>query len=440
MEEETKHLWYQPATQEPDNGEELDLFEEAGLYDLKNDDELFREYAERLQRPKAKKRRWKSVLGVSMGVIVLLALIIGTAVLFARPEEPNTAGLPFPDDEFDYSQYFDNSIEHRITGENTIPKADLDPTVQLKLESSESLEPLELQTLYDRCISSVVGVSSRLSLNQYGWGTGIVMTEDGYILTNTHVIEGASSVQISLYDGETYEAKLVGADAVSDVAVLKIEATGLTPAVFADSDQVAVGDRAIAIGNPLSGTYSGTMTDGIISGVSRNVSYGGHTSSLIQTNAALNEGNSGGPLFNAYGQVVGITNMKMMTTRTATVEGIGFAIPTVTVKSVADELLANGTVKGRPCLGIYVYELSESTDEYPRGLLVDSLSKESDAYHQGVQADDIITKIDGESITDFDMVSEKLSEMEVGDSVTLTIWRNGKILEKTVKLMDQNDY
>lgn len=440
MEEEKKHSWYSPATQDSDPREELDLFEEAGLYNLKDDDELFREYAERLRRPEPKKRRWKTVLGVSVGLIVLLALIIGTAVFFARPEDENTVKLPLPDDSFDYSQYFDDPTEQKITGENTIPRADLDPTVQLGLETAEDLEPLELQALYDQCIPSVVGVSARLSLSRASWGSGIVMTEDGYILTNTHVIEGASSVDISLYDGTTYEAKLVGADAVSDVAVLKIEAEGLTPAHFADSNEVAVGDRAIAIGNPLSGTFSGTMTDGIISGVSRSVSYGGRTRSLLQTNAALNEGNSGGPLFNANGQVIGITNMKMMTTSTATVEGIGFAIPTVTVKSVADELLANGVVKGRPCLGVYMYELTESTDEYPGGLLVDSVSKQSDAYKQGIRADDIITKIDGEDITSFDVVSEKIAGMDVGDSVTLTIWRNGTVLKKTVKLIDQNDF
>ena len=433
MEDENKKQWYQPMEPDSDREETLDLFEEAGLYELKDNGELFREYADRARQPEQrKKRRWGILLWILAGAAVV-ALIIGTAVYFSREQEPE-AEL----DPSEYYQFFEEyGKSQTITGENDIPRADPDPSVQLTLETSADLEALELQTLYDRCVVSVVGVMGQVSGRDYSWGTGIIMTADGYILTNTHVLDDTDGVEISLYDGTVYEAKLVGADAENDVAVLKIDAEGLTPAAFADSDEAAVGDRVVAIGNPLSGTFSGTMTDGIISGLSRDVTYGGRTSTLLQTNAALNEGNSGGPLFNIYGQVIGITNMKMMTTSSGTVEGIGFAIPTTTVKTVADQLLAEGHTKDRPCLGIYVYEV-EAEEDHPGGLLVDSVEAEADAARQGLQAGDIVTAINGETITDFDLVQDTLNAMDIGDTVTLTIWRDGTQLERTVKVMSYN--
>lgn len=421
--EENRGMWYHTDVERPgaEDGQE----------------ELRTAYADRLQPPAPRKKPWAAIAAVSGGVVLLLALIIGTAVLFARPEEerdPSRDG-----DFFKKEWYSDLLLEETITGENTIPRAELNPEVQLELQSAQGLEPLELQELYDRCAPSVVGVTAQLSAAMYSWGTGIIMTEDGYILTNTHVLDDATTVEISLQDGSVYEAKLVGADAVSDVSLLKIEATGLPAARFADSDEVAVGDRAVAIGNPLSGTFSGTMTDGIISGLSRTVTYGGRTKTLLQTNAALNEGNSGGPLFNIYGQVIGITNMKMMNTASGAVEGIGFAIPTTTVKEVADALLATGEVAGRPCLGVYVYE-QQATEEHPGGLLVESVSEHSDAARRGIQAGDILTAIDGEPITDSSVVSARLQDLSVGDTVELTVWREGREVTKTVALMDQNDF
>ena len=425
MEDENRGMWYQPGVQTPasDNAEERD--------------ELRTAYADRLQPPQSRKKPWGAIAAVSGGVVLLLALIIGTAVLFARPEEeqePSRGG-----DFFEKEWYSELLLDETITGENTIPRAALNPEVQLELQSAQGLEPLALQELYDRCAPSVVGVTAQVSATMYSWGTGIIMTEDGYILTNTHVLDDASSVEISLQDGSVYEAKLVGADAVSDVSLLKIEATGLPAARFANSDEVAVGDRAVAIGNPLSGTFSGTMTDGIISGLSRTVTYGGRTKTLLQTNAALNEGNSGGPLFNIYGQVIGITNMKMMNTSAGAVEGIGFAIPTTTVKEVADALLATGEVTGRPCLGVYVYE-QPATEEHPGGLMVESVSENSDAARRGIRAGDILTAIDGEPITDSSVVSARMQDLSVGDTVELTIWREGREVTKTVELIDQNDF
>ncbi|MDY4104083.1 MAG: trypsin-like peptidase domain-containing protein [Oscillospiraceae bacterium] len=437
MDEETKKRWYQPMESGTDGEETLDLFEEAGLYELKDHQELLQEYADRLQKPEQKKRHWwQWGLWVLAGVAVL-ALIIVTAVYFSRDLELSAQeGM----DPSQYFQYFQEDAQNQtISAKNEIPRAEPDPAVQLELVPTEGGEELELQELYDRCIHSVVGVMGQLSGRDRSWGTGIIMTEDGYILTNTHIISGCDGVIISLDDGREYEAKLVGADADHDVAVLKIDAQGLSAAVFADSDEAAVGDRVVAIGNPLSGTFSGTMTDGILSGLSRNVTYGGRTSVLLQTNAALNEGNSGGPLFNIYGQVIGITNMKMMTSSSySTVEGIGFAIPATTVQTVANQLLTDGQTADRACLGIYVYEIAAEED-HPSGLLVDTVVEGTDAEKQGLKSGDIITAIDGTEITDFDWVEEKLASMDIGERVTLTIWREGTQLTRTITLMSHHE-
>ena len=422
--EERQKDWYRPA-----QTEETPAAREHDPVGAK--EELMQAYGTPEPPAPVKKRRWGLIVGITAGIALLLALIVGTALLFADSDD-TTQG----DDYSDYG-FFQSENGHKITGENTIARADPNPAVTLTFTDRKEDTKLELQDLYEKCIPSIVGVAAGLN-SGYSWGTGVVMTADGYILTNTHVLEKASDVQVSLTDGRIFPAKLVGCDPVSDIAVLKVEATDLTPAEFADSGNVRVGDSVVAIGNPLSGKFGGTMTDGIISGVSRNVSYGGRTQTLLQTNAALNEGNSGGALFNRYGQVIGITNMKMMTTADATVEGIGFAIPTATVQTVVKDLLEDGEM--RPCLGVYVYVKEKSDDLGPAGLEVNSVSRNSDAAAQGVKTGDIITEINGQPIKNFDAVTELLMELHAGDTVTLKIWRNGTFLEKTVKLIPQSDF
>ena len=211
----------------------------------------------------------------------------------------------------------------------------------------------------------------------FSLGTGIVFTADGYIVTNHHVIEGASAVTVSRLDdpAESYNALLVGSDARTDLAVLKVEAGDLIPAEFGDSTALQVGDPAYAIGNPLGATLPGTMTEGIISYLDRSIQVDGYERKLIQTSAALNSGNSGGALVNGYGQVVGVTTLKMMSDFD-TIEGLGFAIPSATVKEIADELIARGDATGRPVLGITAgpsrYYLEEGADR-PDGLYVVSV-------------------------------------------------------------------
>lgn len=422
------------VTEIPDSEEEdLDLFQEAGLY--APPERAFSPWTPEAQKPK--KRRWGGILAGVVSVAAIVGLIAATSVFFADSNR-DSAYWDY-DDEFDaYQDYYGRISADAITGKNNIDRAPTAPEVQMTLVSAEELEPLTLAALYETCEPSVVAVQGFMG-RRYTWGSGIVMTEDGYILTNTHMLDDTDTVQVTLYDGSRYDARLVGNDPASDVAVLKIDASGLTPAQFGDSDALSVGDRVVAIGNPLNEVFTGTMTEGIVSGKERAVTYGGRTMTLLQTTAAINEGNSGGPLFNQYGQVVGITNMKMMATRNAMVEGIGFAIPTTTVRDMANALLRDGKVTGRPALGVYVYEVADD-GTHPAGLLVEEAIEGSDAARKGLRQNDIITEIDGTAITEFNVVSECLAGKQVGDSVSLTVWREGKSLVKSIKLIDQNDF
>ena len=267
------------------------------------------------------------------------------------------------------------------------------------------------------------------------------MRADGYILTNEHVIDGATRAAVVLADGTEYGALLVGEDTQTDIALLKIDADGLPAAVFGSSDELTVGDGVVAIGNPLSDQLSGTMTDGIVSAISRSISVNGRTMTLIQTTAALNQGNSGGPLFNMYGQVVGITNMKMSGSSSVAVEGLGFAIPSATVKAVADQLLANGEVAGRPGIGITVGAITDALREryeLPGGLYVSAVSEGSDAEAKGVQVGDVLTAVDGQPVSATDDVLAIRNAHSIGDKLSLTLWRDGEEFTVEVELQDLN--
>lgn len=197
-----------------------------------------------------------------------------------------------------------------------------------------------------------------------GLGTGIIMSEDGYIITNAHVIHNATRITIIMNDNTvSYEAAVRGRDNNSDIAVLKVDANGLTPAVFGDSDKVEVGDPVVSIGNPYSVQYAQTVTDGIISGIRQGVYVNNRKLDLLQTNAQLNPGNSGGPLINEYGQVIGINNSKIMSDGVDTYEGMGFAIPMTQAKVIIDELIATGKVEGQPIIGVTVAQVTQEMAE-----------------------------------------------------------------------------
>ena len=298
-----------------------------------------------------------------------------------------------------------------------------------------------LQDIYSSVIDSVVSISSMTSSGTSS-GTGIIMSSDGYVITNHHVITGALVISVLTNDNQEYEAALVGSDEMSDLAVLKIDARGLQAAEFGDSSKLRVGDSVVAIGDPLGVQLRGTMTNGIISAINRDLTVGDRTMTLIQTNAALNNGNSGGPLINCYGQVIGINTVKMSSyyTATASVEGLGFAIPISVAKPIIDELIENGYVAGRPAIGISGDSLPSYYRTYyrlPDGVYVTSVNEGSDAKAKGIREGDIVTAINGERISSIDELNTVKNQYAAGDEVTLTVYRSGTYYEVTVTLVDQ---
>ena len=393
-----------------------------------------------LERPRTekKKRRPKSIwLWIGLPVLVLL-LIVGTSLAFAGTGSTSPGAMPS-----DWSDYLENFYQSSQSDalETSIERTVLEQPFTLPLAQPGEQE-LSLQELYAACADSIVGITAYPEdQDGYYWGTGVIADEAGLIVTNAHVIEGCASAEVTLYNNESYEALLVGADAVSDLALLKIDCSGLPAASFGDISSLSVGDPVAAIGNPLSEEFRSTLTNGIISAIDRGMNYNGHTMSLLQTNAAINEGNSGGALFNMYGQVVGITNMKMMS-YFSSIEGIGFAIPSSTVKAVVDQLAENGEVRGRPSIGITVGAIpQEAVENYelPEGLYISAVAENSDAAAQGIREGDILLAIDGQSVSTTEEVAAIRDTKGVGDSMRFTIWRQGETFEVDVRLMDTND-
>lgn len=285
---------------------------------------------------------------------------------------------------------------------------------------------LSLQEIYAKNIDSVVSI---ICNNGASTGTGVVVSANGYIVTNAHVVENATSVQVLFTDKRTLDASPVGLDAISDLAVLRVDAVDLTAAEFGDSSTLQVGDAVVAIGDPLGVELRGTMTDGIVSAINRDITTEGRTMTLIQTNAALNSGNSGGPLLNCYGQVIGINTMKIGDYMNANgVEGLGFAIPSTTVKEIVDQLISQGYISGRPTIGITGQEISTFDQLYyriPQGIYITEVVAGSDAEAKGIQPGDILLQFAGARITNSEALKNALYAHQAGDSVTIVIYRNG---------------
>ena len=300
---------------------------------------------------------------------------------------------------------------------------------------------LSLQEIYRRCIGSVVSIVT-VTPSGKASGTGIIMSADGYVITNHHVIENAQAVSVLTADSQEYAASIVGSDETSDLAVLKVDADGLQAAEFGDSSVLQVGDSVAAIGDPLGTALRGTMTDGIVSAINRDLTVNDRTMSLIQTNAALNNGNSGGPLINCYGQVIGINTMKMSNfySSSTTVEGIGFAIPIDTAKPIIDELIEKGYVSGRPAIGIDGETLPATYRIYyrlPQGIYVTRVYQNSDAAAKGISEGDIITAINGISVTTMEQLNRVKNQYTAGDTITLTIYHGGVSSDVEIILMDR---
>lgn len=284
-------------------------------------------------------------------------------------------------------------------------------------------------------------VTTNSFLGQYisqGAGSGVVFTTDGYIVTNHHVIDGASKINVTLRNGTSYNARVIGDDAKTDLALLKIDATGLTPAVLvADSDQLKVGQTAIAIGNPL-GQLGGSVTSGIVSALGREIEVGGETMTLLQTSAAINPGNSGGGLFDDKGSLIGIVNAK---SSGSGIEGLGFAIPANTVRKTIGDLMEYGYVKGRASLGLTYVTINNLAaawlygyDDY--GVFISSVDMRSDAYAAGLKAGDMIVSINGAQIETEEDIQAQTKNLKVGDTVNMVIRRNGRDYKVDITLTE----
>ena len=393
---------------------------------------------------KKKRKPGKASWRIGGAILLVVLLIAASSLIFSgsnqRTEAPYISGDGMPDDWNDYLDNYYQATESK-DAEIKLPRAELAPDFKVTI-SSERGKELSLQELYDQCSKSIVAIKGyQDGVDGYYWGSGIILSKDGLILTNTHVIENCDTASVTLFDNSSYDAALVGADSTSDIAVLRIEATGLTPASFGDSAELAIGDQVAAIGNPLGETFRMTLTDGIISAIDRGISYNGHSMTLLQTNTAINEGNSGGALFNMYGQVIGVTNMKMMSSYSS-IEGIGFAIPSSTIAAVADSLMQYGEVRGRTAIGITVGAIPENvTSHYdlPTGLYVSAVEEKSDAAAKGIQQGDIITAVNGNPASATSDILTVKNTLSVGDTITFTIWRDGETFDVDVTLVDEND-
>ena len=298
---------------------------------------------------------------------------------------------------------------------------------------------LSLQEIYKTCIGSVVSITASAQSGKSS-GTGIVLSADGYLITNQHVIENAQVIAVQTSDDRQFQASIIGSDEASDLAVLKVDATDLQPAEFGDSGKLAVGDRVVAIGDPLGAQLRGTMTSGIVSAINRDLEVNDRTMTLIQTDAALNNGNSGGPLINCYGQVIGINTMKLRSYYSTTAEGLGFAIPMAVAKPILEELMENGYVAGRPAIGISYDTLPLAFRIYynlPEGVYISAVYDGADAQAKGVAAGDIITAVNGTRVTSIDELNRVKNQFTAGDSITLTLYNGGSYRDVEVTLIDQ---
>jgi serine protease Do len=290
-------------------------------------------------------------------------------------------------------------------------------------------------------------VDNSLAEQEYGYGTGFIISENGYIVTNNHVVSGSDSIKVTMYDGTEYPASIVGADIATDIAIIKIDAANLTVAALGNSDTLKVGETVVAIGNPLGLELAGSVTSGIVSALGRHISSDGHNQEYIQTDAAINPGNSGGPLVNLAGEVIGINTLKSYIAgyddygQSISTEGIGFAIPITDAVPIIEQLMTKGSVE-RPGIGISC--LVDVTNYYnpetaPDGVTIADITIDGPADQAGLMPSDIITTADGQEVLTVEELTAIIKSHKVGDKMDITIWRDGTIIEKSVRIGDLNN-
>lgn len=397
--------------------------------------------------PNQKKSKGKKILTGVVAVLCVAAIGTTSIVGYNLVTGKNFVGTSNSNSAVVKEQSKDKTAD-------SIDRSNL-PTIE---QLSTPSDALSIPEIVKKVSPSVVGISCILD-GRTSTGSGIIMSEDGYIVTNAHVVDGAKSISVVLpdsYNGDssdsseksednktddenaednlTYTATLVGKDNQSDIAVLKIEAKDLAAAEFGTSADLQVGEASIVIGNPLGFSLANSVTAGIISAIDRTLTVEDRTMNLIQTDASINSGNSGGPLINAYGQVIGITSAKVSS---SVGEGLGFAIPIDEALPIIDDLMKNGYVTGRPSLGISGSDITSAYSSYyglPQGFLVRSVTEGSGAEKAGIQENDIIIGINGTVITSISELNEIKNKCQIGDTVELTIYRNKKMINVDVVL------
>lgn len=320
------------------------------------------------------------------------------------------------------------------------------PQVQhQEVDTGELMTPAQV---YDQNVNSTVGITTSITTNLWGYqstaaaaGSGFILTEDGYILTNYHVIEASSAITVSLFDGTTYDATLIGYDESNDIAVIKVDAENLVPVVIGATEDMRVGDTVMAIGNPL-GELTFSLTLGVISAMDRQVTMStGSTMNLLQTDCSINSGNSGGALFNLYGEVVGITNAKYSNngnSAQATIENIGFAIPIDHAMPIVESIIEKGYI-AKPYIGVTVSDVGQESQNYglPQGAAVQSVTEDAPAAKAGLKQNDIITHVNGEAISGSSELVDAVGKSEVGDELEFTVYRQGETVTIKVTVGEQ---
>ena len=379
------------------------------------------------QTPEAPKKRSRKGLWIFLAVAAALAAAIIAATLIGWSGYDGEGG----GDRHDASSIVD------IT-DGDIPSIDRvagDPDLRFRCEPVDG-ETLTAQEVYASVNPSVVMVAVALDEERASVGTGVILTEDGYVVTNAHVIAGGSSAWVALDTGDVLDAELVGFDRNEDLALLKlIDAEGLPAARLGDSDACVVGDTVYAIGNPLGVELRGTLTSGLISAIDRSVTLEGRAMTMLQTTAALNNGNSGGPLINERGQVIGINTLKMSSKSsdaTASVEGLGFAVPAKRMVSVINDIMATGAFHGMPSIGIYVGQEEQADGSYQ--LVVYEVTEDFGAEEAGLLPGDVILAADGESVQTLSQLLNIRSGHIANESMTLTVQRDGEVFDADVML------
>lgn len=399
----------------------------------------YRSYEEVLaqKRRRARLRRGCAVCAI----LVAVGSAGGYLLLRSDPDEvPSESAEADPSSENGLTAIWGGNDSQETDSAQSSDDSAFSMEIRKKPENSDGgFVVKDVSDVVQKVRPSVVGVitESFQTYSTSSTGSGIILSEDGYIVTNNHVVEGGDSIAVTLDDGETYAAELIGTDVKSDIAVLKIDAQNLPAAEFGDSSQVEVGEAAIAIGNPLG--LNGTVTAGIISAVDREIQVGSSNMVLLQTDASINPGNSGGALLNEYGQVIGVNSAKISSEDS---EGLGFAIPSNTVGPIVEELIDKGYVSGRPLTGISGRNVSALTAAFyniPQGILVDQVAPESDAAAKGLTAGDVIIGVDDIRVENISDACTLRDEHKAGDTMKLTFYRQGSTHEINIQLMEETN-